>query len=206
MLVAALLRAASPRLTCPKMLIAVPTIAAGSPGLEGTMMVFDCFAISFHAPTHCSATRSAAAFSPPSDVTMAALSSLMPSAVARARSKMACASPSARSIAAWRLPWARFTSLWRSPSLCSTSARRRRSASACISMACLMDAGGIMSRISYLRHLMPQASDALLTMETMAAFIDSRSSKVLSSVIFPISDRMVVCASCMRAKMGSLTP
>mmetsp|Transcript_145046 Transcript_145046/g.404060 ORF Transcript_145046/g.404060 Transcript_145046/m.404060 type:complete len:231 (+) Transcript_145046:361-1053(+) len=188
------------------MLIAVATIADGSPGFAGTTIVLDCRAISFHAPTHCSATRRAAAFSPPRELEIALLNNLMPSAVALARSRIACASPSARRMADWRLPCAKFTSLCLSPSLCRTSARRRRSASACISMACLMDEGGMMSRISYLKTWTPQACAASLTIVTMAAFSVSRSSKVLSSVILPISERMVVCASCITAYTGSCTP
>mmetsp|Transcript_51707 Transcript_51707/g.110558 ORF Transcript_51707/g.110558 Transcript_51707/m.110558 type:complete len:248 (-) Transcript_51707:383-1126(-) len=192
--------------TCRKMLSAVLTIEDTLPGSAGTTIVFDCLAISFQAATHCSATRKATAFSPQLELEIAELRSLIPSALALARSTMACASPWARRIAASRLPCAKFTSLCLSPSLWSTSARRRRSASACISIACLMDDGGMMSRISYLKHWMPQASAALLTMDTMAAFIVSRSSKVLSKVIFPISDRIVVCASCITAKIGSWTP
>lgn len=80
----------------------------------------------------------------------------------------------------WR-PCAKFTSLWRSPSLCKTSALRRRSASASISMAwstgnstrgartpsvtpsvaaCLMEAGGMiswMSKNSFLTFLLHQS-------------------------------------------------
>mmetsp|Transcript_99428 Transcript_99428/g.222883 ORF Transcript_99428/g.222883 Transcript_99428/m.222883 type:complete len:204 (+) Transcript_99428:135-746(+) len=196
----------TPSVVFRNMLIAVATIADASLGFAGTTIVLDDRAISFHAPTYCSATRSAAAFSPPWDVLMAALSNLIPSAVALARSRMACASPSARRIAACRLPCAKFTSLCLSPSLWRTSARRLRSASACISMACLMDVGGMMSRISYRKTWMPHACAASLTMETMAAFIMSRSSKVLSKVIFPISDRIVVCANCITANTGSCTP
>mmetsp|Transcript_66824 Transcript_66824/g.169468 ORF Transcript_66824/g.169468 Transcript_66824/m.169468 type:complete len:218 (-) Transcript_66824:582-1235(-) len=189
--------------TCRKMPIAVATMADASLGLAGTIIVLDVRAISLQAATYCSATRKAAAFSPPAEPEMALLSNLMPSAVALARSKMACASPSARRMAACRLPCAKFTSLWRSPSLCKTSARLRRSASACISMACLMAVGGVMSRISYRRTWRPQACAASFTMVTMAAFMISRSSKVLSRVILPISDRIVVCANCMTATMGS---
>mmetsp|Transcript_789 Transcript_789/g.2212 ORF Transcript_789/g.2212 Transcript_789/m.2212 type:complete len:259 (+) Transcript_789:204-980(+) len=186
--------------------MAVVIIADASPAFAGTIIVVVLRAISFHAATYCSATRRAAASLPALEVEMASLSDLMPSAVALARSRMDAASPSALRMAARRLPSAMFTSLCLSPSLCRTSARRLRSASACISMACLMDCGGTMSRISYLRTWMPHSFAAALTINRMAAFVVSRSSKVLSRLILPISERIVVCASCMTAAMGSLTP
>ena len=44
---------------------------------------------------------------------------------------------------------AKLISLCSSPSLCKISSRLRRSASACISIACLVEAGEMISRISY---------------------------------------------------------
>lgn len=64
----------------------------------------------------------------------------------------------------------------------------------------------LMSRISYLKHVMPQASLALLIESTMLTFNDSRSRNILSKDIFPNSDLMVVCASCVIANSGSSTP
>ena len=86
------------------------------------------------------------------------------------------------------------------------SARLRRSASACSSIAARTALGGEMSRISYRMHEMPQSLAAALMALTMFSLRVSRSLKVLSSEILPISDRIVVCASCVIAKCGSSTP
>lgn len=52
---------------------------------------------------------------------------------------------------------------------------------------------------------MPQDSAASLIDSTMFKLRLSRSSKVLSSVILPNSDRIVVCANCTNAKTASET-
>lgn len=52
---------------------------------------------------------------------------------------------------------------------------------------------------------MPQDSAASLIDSTMFKFRLSRSSNVLSSVILPSSDRIVVCANCTNAKTASET-
>ena len=119
---------------------------------------------------------------------------------------MASASAAAARITALFFPSARFTAASRSASDSKTVARFRRSASACISIACLMPGGGRMSRISYRRHSRPHAVAASLMVATMRELRWSRSSKVLSSEIFPISLRIVVCASCETAYIGFSTP
>ena len=53
---------------------------------------------------------------------------------------------------------------------------------------------------------MPHVAAALLMAATMALLRDSRSLKVRSREYLPSSLRMVVCASCVTAQMGSLTP
>lgn len=85
-------------------------------------------------------------------------------------------------------------------------ARFRRSASASSAMAASTALGGAMSRISYRMHEMPHSSAAALIALTMLSLRSSRSLKVLSSEILPISERIVVCASCVMAKCGSSTP
>jgi hypothetical protein len=107
------------------------------------------------------------------------LARLVVSSIAASDSRMVfCFMPSARLMAACR-----------SPSESSTCARLRRSASACISIAALMERGGAMSLISYRRHCRPHAEEASLMTRTMDAFSCSRSSKVLSSEILPSSLR-----------------
>jgi hypothetical protein len=53
---------------------------------------------------------------------------------------------------------------------------------------------------------MPQLAAASLMALTMFELSWSRSRKVSSSVSLPISERIVVCASCVMAKCGSSTP
>ena len=53
---------------------------------------------------------------------------------------------------------------------------------------------------------MPHVAAALLMAATMALLSESRSLKVRSRLYLPSSLRMVVCASCVTAQMGSDTP
>ena len=78
--------------------------------------------------------------------------------------------------------------------------------SACMSMTLLTDAEGRMSLISYRKHSTPHGWEAMFNVCTIDSFSDSRSSNVLSRVILPSSDRMVVCASCVTANAGSWEP
>jgi len=61
-------------------------------------------------------------------------------------------------------------------------------------------------RISYLRHRIPQSSAAMFIASTILALRCARSASVRSSVIWPISARIVVCASWVMANSASSTP
>ena len=88
--------------------------------------------------------------------------------MAFARTEMDSASADASRMTRRLAPSARFTCASRSASDSSTVARLRRSASACISIACLIPGGGRISRISYRRHSSPHADAASLMVATMA--------------------------------------
>mmetsp|Transcript_25694 Transcript_25694/g.65270 ORF Transcript_25694/g.65270 Transcript_25694/m.65270 type:complete len:254 (-) Transcript_25694:427-1188(-) len=189
---------------------------AGSEVCAGSSSVVDCLATLENACTYFSATMSAAASDPPPDL-RAAATDWMACAVAADVLRMASASPAARLIASCldasdaRItcclePSATLMDDWRAPSDSRMDARLRRSASACSSMACTMPRGGRMSLISYLMHVRPHASAAPLMEATMLALSASRSSNVLSRVILPSSDLMVVCASCDTAYSALSTP
>ena len=53
---------------------------------------------------------------------------------------------------------------------------------------------------------MPHVTAALFMAATIAVLRESRSEKVRTRLYYPSSLRMVVCASCVTAQMGSLTP
>lgn len=63
-----------------------------------------------------------------------------------------------------------------------------------------------MSLISYRMQRRPQSAHASWMLATIAALSEARSSNVLSRVIFPSSERIVVCASWTTAKAASETP
>mmetsp|Transcript_10979 Transcript_10979/g.33677 ORF Transcript_10979/g.33677 Transcript_10979/m.33677 type:complete len:249 (+) Transcript_10979:2235-2981(+) len=104
------------------------------------------------------------------------------------------------------LPSATFTSLCFSASESRICARFLLSASAWSSIALRTLSGGWMSRISYRRQRTPQGLAASLMPTTINVLRASRSSKVLSRVSLPSSDRIRVCASRDMARCGSSTP
>ena len=176
-------------------------MALASPAWAGSSIVVEDRARDPKAATYRSARRSAAASAPPCSIAEA--TALIAPASASASAATAAAWPSAlftaSSFAAWdsRTTRAAFPSatliadcLW--PSDSRTCARFRLSASACSSMAARTPGGGWMSLISYRMQRRPQSAHASWMEATMAAFSEARSSKVLSSVIFPSSDRIVV--------------
>mmetsp|Transcript_12829 Transcript_12829/g.27964 ORF Transcript_12829/g.27964 Transcript_12829/m.27964 type:complete len:220 (-) Transcript_12829:320-979(-) len=189
-----------------------PAFAASA----GIITVLPSFASLPNASTYCSATRRATA-SAPCRFAMASATSRSASAVASALSRIASACPFAvlicccccasddRIVAAF-CPSAMLISLCCSPSESRIFARFLRSASAWSSIAFRTFAGGLISRISYRRHVIPHAFAASLIACTILVLSVSRSSNVLSSVSLPSSDRIVVCARSVSARYGFSTP
>ena len=103
-------------------------------------------------------------------------------------------------------PSAMLMALCLCPSLSRISARLLRSAVTWRCMAATTPSGAWISRISYRRQTTPQSRAASLIASVMLVLRAARSRRTWSRVRRPISERMVVCASCEMAYSASSTP